>query len=169
MCAVMVSLSHKLLLIWSLSCSTLGPDTRLQHCLAVKLALTHNSDSALPAMAATGHILLPCCITDAFTYTRKSRLAHLVHQGLREAGLVNLVVPIAPVADQVDEDITLIPARRTWRVSIQPCSCLVQAAVGPSLPVQSSSKPKLLAVPMEQTAPAGTSSGLRRSGQPQAP
>ena len=40
---------------------------------------------------------------------------HLVHEGLREAGLVNLVVAVPPVADQVDEDVALEPAHAPGR------------------------------------------------------
>ena len=35
--------------------------------------------------------------------------AYLVHEGLREAGLIDLVVAIAPVADNVDDDVA-VPA-----------------------------------------------------------
>ena len=36
-------------------------------------------------------------------------MLHLVHEGLREAGLVDLVVPVLAVADEVDDDVA-VPA-----------------------------------------------------------
>ena len=47
--------------------------------------------------------------------TQNPGAAHIVHEGLREHGLVNLVVAVLAVADEVDDDIAapaLPPLRR---------------------------------------------------------